>query len=211
MSAAKPKLLIVDDEPSLRSSLAAILSRAGYDIRSAHDGFSALSEVRRDCPDLILSDLNMPGMSGFELLSVIRRTCPAVRVVAMSGAFRGSAVPPGLAADAFYEKGTNLALLLETLATLATAAPAMLDSRLDQSAPLWVSSNSNEHLQEISSIMLCCPDCLRAFSLPLGVSAQLIRTAHCTHCSAPVNYAVVESLLPPMPVPVRHLSGEVPA
>ena len=56
-------------------------------MRSAEDGFSALEEIRRLTPDVLLSDLNMPHMSGFELLSVVRRRFPAIYAIAMSGAF----------------------------------------------------------------------------------------------------------------------------
>jgi len=206
MLISRPKLLIVDDESSLRMSLSAILARAGYDVRSARDGFSALAEVRRECPDLILSDLNMPGMSGFEFLSVVRRKCPAVRVVAMSGAFSGSEVPDGLAADAFYAKGTNLAILLETLGTLAASEPPEWGRRMDGASPVWISLN-NERFEEASSITLSCPDCMRTFSLVLAVSAELIQVAHCAHCSAPVHYAIVESLQAPPPVAMRQRSG----
>jgi CheY-like chemotaxis protein len=206
MSAPKPKLLIVDDENSLRASLSAILSRAGYDIRTAEDGFSALEEVRRDCPHVILSDLNMPAMSGFELLSVIRRRFPAVRVVAMSGAFNGEEVPQGVAADAYYPKGTNLSVLLDTLWHLTAPESTEPSRRVDPSTPVWISLNS-ERFEEVSSITLSCPDCMRTFSLLLDVSAQLIRSANCVHCSAQVDYAIVESLLPPPMVAVRQRSG----
>jgi CheY-like chemotaxis protein len=86
---AKRKLLIVDDEVSLRSSLSQIFTTFGYSVRSAEDGFSALAAMRNEIPDILLSDLNMPGMSGFELLSVVRRRFPAIQVIAMSGAFFG--------------------------------------------------------------------------------------------------------------------------
>ena len=79
------RLLVVDDEPSLRRSFSLVFHQLGYDVRSAEDGFSALSEMRKEIPDILLSDLNMPGMSGFELLSVVRRRFPAVPVIAMSG------------------------------------------------------------------------------------------------------------------------------
>jgi CheY-like chemotaxis protein len=110
---AKVKLLIVDDEVSLRSSLSQIFTPSGHSVRSAEDGFSALGEIRKEMPDILLSDLNMPGMSGFELLSVVRRRFPAIQVIAMSGAFSGNSVPPGIVADAFYEKGTSPSTLLE--------------------------------------------------------------------------------------------------
>lgn len=78
----KAKLLIVDDDLQVRTLLSVILTKSGHRVCSAEDGFSALAEMRKEIPDIILSDLNMPGMSGFELLSVVRRRFPAIRVVA---------------------------------------------------------------------------------------------------------------------------------
>ena len=91
----KNSILIVEDEESVRTSLAMVLSALGHRVRSASDGLTALIEMRQEIPDILLSDLNMPGMSGFELLSVVRRRFPAVRVIAMSGAFSGDQVPSG--------------------------------------------------------------------------------------------------------------------
>ncbi len=115
----KLKLLIVDDEVSLRTSLFQIFTAFGYSVKSAEDGISALAEIRTEIPDIVLSDLNMPGMSGFELLAVIRRRFPAIQVIAMSGAFSGDTVPPGVAADAFYEKGSNPGSLLRMVKEMA--------------------------------------------------------------------------------------------
>ena len=78
MPRTKERLLIVEDEPSIRESLSSALTEIGYPVRTAEDGFSALLEIRKQIPDMILSDLNMPGMSGFELLSVVRRRFPAI-------------------------------------------------------------------------------------------------------------------------------------
>ena len=112
MPETKTSLLIVDDEPSVRESLLFVLTKAGYSVRAAEDGFSALIEIQKETPDIVLSDLNMPGMSGFELLSVVRRRFPAIPVIAMSGAFSGDEVPSGVVADAFYQKGSSLGALL---------------------------------------------------------------------------------------------------
>ena len=68
----KVRLLIVDDEPAIRMSMSHVLAEIGYRVRSAEDGFSALRELKKEIPDILVSDLNMPGMSGFELLSVVR-------------------------------------------------------------------------------------------------------------------------------------------
>jgi DNA-binding NtrC family response regulator len=114
----KSSLLIVDDDNSIRTALSCLFTEIGYRVRTAEDGFSALAAMRRDTPDILLSDLNMPGMSGFELLSVVRHQFPAIQTVAMSGSFRGTEVPPGVAADRFYEKGSNLGPLLSIMEAL---------------------------------------------------------------------------------------------
>jgi CheY-like chemotaxis protein len=112
------KLLIVDDEPSVRYSLSCVLTEIGYDVRSAEDGFQALLEIRNEIPEILLSDLHMPGMSGFELLSEVRQRFPAIQTIAMSGAFRGDEVPSGVAADGFYQKGSSMGSLLRIMSDL---------------------------------------------------------------------------------------------
>jgi CheY-like chemotaxis protein len=79
-------------------------------VRSASDGFSALALIQELVPQVLLSDLNMPGMSGFELLSVVRRVHPAIFVIATSGSFSGKSGPHGIA-DAFYEKADSSTLV----------------------------------------------------------------------------------------------------
>ena len=122
MRKTKIKLLIVDDDTSLRTSLSELFSVIGYRVRSASDGVAALSEIRNEVPDAILSDLNMPGMSGFELLSIVRGSLPAIKLIAMSGAFSGYKIPSGVTADAFYEKGGNMHALLESIEALTRPA-----------------------------------------------------------------------------------------
>ena len=113
------KVLVVDDDALLRMSLLQTLTHAGYKVRSADGGHAALSEIDRETPDLLLSDLNMPGLSGFELLSEVRRRFPAIQVIAMSGAYFGDSVPTGVFADAFYEKGRGVRSLMEIVADVA--------------------------------------------------------------------------------------------
>src|ERR1700678_701779 len=115
MREATVNLLVVDDDAGLRMSLSHIFGAFGHRVRCAADGFSALSELRVEVPDIILSDLNMPGMSGFEFLSVVRRRFPAIKVIAMSSAFAVGGIPIGVAADAFYQKGSNLRSLLQIM------------------------------------------------------------------------------------------------
>src|ERR1035437_539242 len=118
----KLRLLIVDDEPSIRTLLATVLTRAGYRVQSCAGGLSALSTIREEIPDILLSDLNMPGMSGFELLAVVRHQFPGIKTIAMSGAYSGSDMPAGVVADAFYGKGTNVHALTQILDGMAVPA-----------------------------------------------------------------------------------------
>ncbi len=105
----KARLLIVDDEPMTRTLLTQIFWGLGHPVRAAEDGFAALEEMRKETPDILLSDLNMPRMSGFELLSVVRRKLPEVYVIATSGAFTGDGVPNGIARRCFPRKGDGAA------------------------------------------------------------------------------------------------------
>jgi len=118
MHETKANLLIVDDEPSIRMSLSHVLAEMGYRVRTAEDGVAALIAIDDEVPDILLSDLNMPGMSGFELLAKVRRQFPATHTIAMSGAFCGTEVPSGVAADAFYQKGSSLGSLLRMIENL---------------------------------------------------------------------------------------------
>jgi two-component system, OmpR family, KDP operon response regulator KdpE len=65
-------ILVVDDEPQIRRVLRATLSGSGFDVIEAKNGQEAIEMVMREHPDLILLDVNMPGMSGFEVCSKIR-------------------------------------------------------------------------------------------------------------------------------------------
>ena len=65
-------VLVVDDEPMARTMLRLILVRAGFDVREAEDGKTALAEVARIIPDLMILDIMMPGIDGFEVCSKLR-------------------------------------------------------------------------------------------------------------------------------------------
>jgi len=147
MHETKARLLVVDDEPSIRTTLSLILAEVGYRVRTAEDGVSALMAIREEVPEFLLSDLNMPGMSGFDLLSVVRHSFPNIRTIAMSGAFSGDEVPSGVAADAFYQKGSSLGSLLRLMENLPShqrlpARPAV------GLTPLWAGRDGRDNAGE---------------------------------------------------------------
>jgi CheY-like chemotaxis protein len=167
-----------------------VLNEIGYSVRSAEDGFSALRELRLEIPDVLLSDLNMPGMSGFELLSVVRRRFPAIQTIAMSGAFSGDEVPSGVAADAFYQKGSSLGSLLRILETLPQPE-RVRPNRPAAPVPIRI-QRSGDGASGTPYVTISCPECLRSFPQPLDGSSCPIREANCTYCHCVIRYAVVE-------------------
>jgi CheY-like chemotaxis protein len=184
-------LLVIDDDDGLRMSLSHIFTAFGHGVRCAADGFSALAELRVELPDVILSDLNMPGMSGFEFLSVVRRRFPTIKVIAMSSAFVVDEIPIGVAADAFYQKGSDLGSLLQIMEgmTIPLQPSSLIHSAVR--APIWVERNGQTNPGG-AYIMLTCPECMRAFR-QLSVETTLpVHKTYCIFCNNAFDYAIVQ-------------------
>ncbi len=80
-SQSKPKVLVVDDDSSLREFLEIFLAKEGYKVASAASGQEALEEVKRQGFSLVITDVRMPGMDGVELLKGIKALDPGLPVV----------------------------------------------------------------------------------------------------------------------------------
>jgi len=167
----KHRILIVDDDPSVRDSVAMLLVSEGYETSTAENGFDALLQMKSKVPELIVSDLNMPQMSGFEFLSVVRRRFPKISVIAMSGAYHsGDAVPGGVIADAFYGKGqSSPEALLHIVADLIRTSAAHAVDHQRESAPVWIPRNGKDS-HGIPYVVLTCTECFRSF--PLSVATE---------------------------------------
>ena len=68
----KGRILVVDDDADARGALAEALRESGYAVETAADAFKGLGKVPDFAPDLVLTDLKMPGMDGLELLRKLR-------------------------------------------------------------------------------------------------------------------------------------------
>jgi DNA-binding response OmpR family regulator len=66
------KVLLVDDEDQLRRVMRDLLERDGYSVTEARDGVEALDQIDRHAPDIIVLDLNLPGLDGYGVLSHLR-------------------------------------------------------------------------------------------------------------------------------------------
>ncbi len=78
-------VLIVDDEPCIADTLSAILRQFGYQARAAYDAAGALAACESNTPDLVISDVAMPGMNGIELAIRLRRCYPGCKILLFSG------------------------------------------------------------------------------------------------------------------------------
>lgn len=118
MPESKPTFLVVDDDPTIRIPISEFLTELGHSVRVAEDGLVAWEEIGREAPEILLSDLNMPRCSGFQLLSAVRRERPSIQTIAMSGMFCADEIPYGVTADAFFQKGSSLQVLLHLIEKL---------------------------------------------------------------------------------------------
>lgn len=78
-------LLLVDNEPLVRTMLAEVLRGAGFDVNTASSGIEAVEMARTAPPALVLMDVQMPGFSGWDALARLQETVPGLLVVMMSG------------------------------------------------------------------------------------------------------------------------------
>jgi DNA-binding response OmpR family regulator len=181
------RLLIIDDEPPSRDLLQSSLSKQGYEVCIAKDGFAALAQMRGALPDLIVTDLKMPNMSGFEFLSIARRRFPQIPTIAVSGEFHPPVAPLGVLADAFLVKPFRFEELLAKIADLLGDAPPRPAIKRDR-APVWVPRNGEYYV-------ITCTDCLRSFSIPAEKSLRVLRelrTLECIFCEAQVQFIIEE-------------------
>lgn len=81
----KPRVLVADDEQVIADTLAMILNRSGYDALAVYDGQSAVETARRIEPDLLITDVIMPGINGIEAAILIRNELPSCRILLFSG------------------------------------------------------------------------------------------------------------------------------
>src|SRR3954467_3050991 len=110
MTASGGTVLIVDDERTLARAVKAFLAEAGYEAEVAEDGESALALVQTLRPDVVFTDVRLPGMSGIDLLRRIREFDPAIPVIIMTayGTIEGAVEAVKLGAFDYMKKPVDL-------------------------------------------------------------------------------------------------------
>jgi CheY-like chemotaxis protein len=80
-----PRILVVDDESAIADTLTEILSRSGYPAIAAYDGNGALELALLSPPELLITDVVLPGMNGIELALTLKRVYPDCKILLFSG------------------------------------------------------------------------------------------------------------------------------
>ena len=187
------RILVVDDEPSIRQTARVILEGEGYEVLTAADGLEGLHSLSKSLPDLIISDLNMPRMTGFEFLAVVRLRFPHIATIAMSGGYTSGEMPGGILADAFLQKGNyTIKELSREVGKLLAASSLRSEGKKGDIAPLFVPRDNAGYL------MITCPKCMRPNRVEaMGLNGGLHQTT-CQSCGMPVKFEIKHEVEPLM-------------
>ena len=118
-----PTLLVVDDEPEINKLVARIFEKRGYRVNSALDGAEALASVKRERPDLLILDLNLPKVDGWEVCRQLKsdpatRSIPIIMLTAAHANVDDAQIGLGLGADEYVAKPFVRAVLLHNVERL---------------------------------------------------------------------------------------------
>ncbi len=100
------KIIVIDDEGAIRSTVRRILERVGHQVWEAEDGKAGLGLIGREAPDLVITDLLMPEKEGIETIQELRATDSDLPIVAISGAGSAEEGGPLLDAELFGANAT---------------------------------------------------------------------------------------------------------
>ena len=84
------RVLVIDDDEEHRTLVRHMLARVGHEVEEALDGAEGLRAFEKRRPDLVLTDINMPGLDGHEVIAALRGQHSGVPIIAVSG---GSSIP----------------------------------------------------------------------------------------------------------------------
>jgi DNA-binding response OmpR family regulator len=115
-------VLLIEDEANILEAIGFILSRAGWDVQGHGKGDTALEEIRRQSPDIVVLDVMLPGRSGLDILRELRATpefkALPVLMLTAKGQAKDRDMALALGANAFLTKPFANGELVETLARL---------------------------------------------------------------------------------------------
>src|SRR5206468_7986144 len=120
----KLDVLVVDDDPDVRSPLCTYLQRSGLTVRGAGSGADGMVEAVNHAPDIVITDIAMPGMDGIEFCRRLKKELPELPVVLMSG--QASAIDQSQVRDvgaaALLAKPFTMRQVLDLLGSIARSS-----------------------------------------------------------------------------------------
>jgi CheY-like chemotaxis protein/anti-sigma regulatory factor (Ser/Thr protein kinase) len=133
-------ILIVDDDPDIHRLLVAAIAAPDRRIESAYDGLEGLRYVEATPYDLVMTDVNMPGMDGMALLERIRELRPETRVVVMTVSSTPESIIHAIRerAFAFFSKPFTVDLVADTVARALNNVPSDDDIEVTSARPNWL-------------------------------------------------------------------------
>ena len=142
------KILIVDDNPAFRTSLAEVLVSNGYSVEEAATGEAAVSLIEKRASDLIVSDLLMPGIDGFELCRYVRgsKTLPDIPFIFCSGFFpqkEQEELSKLLKVDDFFDKPVDFDRLLQAIKRNLKASSSKGEKQMDEDEAFFSSAHAD--------------------------------------------------------------------
>ena len=109
-------ILLIEDEPGVMDVMLRVLQRAGFGVRTAHDGASALAALHACPPALAILDLVLPGISGFAVLAHIQQHSPALPVIVITANPQAIAHPDAQTVRHYLLKPFHVEELLDMVA-----------------------------------------------------------------------------------------------
>lgn len=173
-----PRILIAEDHRTLAESLLQLLKSRGYQAEHTADGIATLRAIAAAPPDLLLLDLNLPGLHGVELLKKLRQSPRAadLPVVIITGAYKGEVYPRAaatLGVRHYLEKPFKVADLMGAIAQALPGPPPAATAAAPQPQTMA------QHLQQAfrsrfsGQLLLSWPDTRRALNLINGTPVSL--------------------------------------
>lgn len=123
------KVLVIDDDLLVRAMVRHMLEQAGYEVMDAEDGTVAVELCGQSPPDLVITDINMPGKDGWETIVALRGEYPDLKIIAISGGDQQQtsfnlSLSTRLGADRIFTKPVPKAELLAAVAELLDGVPS---------------------------------------------------------------------------------------
>ena len=79
------RILVIDDETLIRSTVVTLLTREGFSVEEASDGQAGIAMAHKNPPDVVITDIFMPNRDGIEVVMELKRSCPRTKIIAMTG------------------------------------------------------------------------------------------------------------------------------